>query len=498
MNNTATGSADSAKAEQFLVQYADVEVFLNQDGEPFATVTVNGSPHTYPLKSADFSSALTFLSFQRTGKPPGSTALADALNVLIAKSKFEGKRKDVFVRLGQISNTVYIDLCDSAKRVVEIDANGWRIPNNPPCRFHRPQGMKSLPVPIRSASTLESLIRPFVNLKAERDITILVAWIVAAFKPVGPYPILAVHGEHGTAKSTLCNLLRSLVDPNAAPLRGQPRCEDDLLIAARNSWVIALDNLSSLPGWLSDAMCRLSTGGGMGKRQLYSDSTEIIFRVQRPQILNGIEELASRGDLLSRSLLLELAPILAGKRRTEREFWQAFEHSHPAIFGAALNAVSAALRTQDRAVVRDASRLSDFCQWINAASPALGWKPERFEQAYRDNREAANRVTLEASPLVAHIRDLIKKGPYSGTATALIEKLNLLATPGEQRSSVWPKTARSLGGELARLAPNLRESGILFERERRANKNRDRLITLRAVGAEGHTDINPKDGTLPF
>ena len=63
-------------------------------------------------------------------------------------------------------------------------------------------------------------------------------------------------------------MLKKLIDPCAAPDRAGPRDERDLMIRARNGWVLAFDNLSKLPDWLSDALCRLSTGGGFSTRAL--------------------------------------------------------------------------------------------------------------------------------------------------------------------------------------------------------------------------------------
>lgn len=40
------------------------------------------------------------------------------------------------------------------------------------------------------------------------------------------------------------------------------------MIAANNSWCLAYDDLSHVPPWLSDALCRLSTGGGFATREL--------------------------------------------------------------------------------------------------------------------------------------------------------------------------------------------------------------------------------------
>ena len=141
-------------------------------------------------------------------------------------------------------------------------------------------------------------------------------------RPTGPYPVLILQGEQGTAKSTAAKVLRLLIDPSAAPLRTAPLDERDLMIAARNGWIIALDNLSGLSSWLSDALCRIATGGGVSTRELYSDTDEVLIDVQRPIILNGIDDIATRQDLIDRSIIINLEPIPENKRKPEAEFWQ--------------------------------------------------------------------------------------------------------------------------------------------------------------------------------
>jgi len=109
---------------------------------------------------------------------------------------------------------------------------------------------------------------PFLNLKSDNDFVLVVAWLVAPLRNSGPYPVLALSGEQGSAKSTLTAILRELLDPNTAPLRALPREDRDLFIAATNGHVLAFDNVSGLPAWLSDTLCRLATGGGFAVRQL--------------------------------------------------------------------------------------------------------------------------------------------------------------------------------------------------------------------------------------
>src|SRR4029450_12571173 len=181
-------------------------------------------------------------------------------------------------------------------------------------------------------------------------------------------------------------VVRSLVDPNTAALRTTPRDERDLVIAATNGWIIALDNLSHLPVWLSDALCRLATGSGFATRELYTDADETIFAAQRSIILNGIQEVATRGDLLDRAITLYLPVIPEEERKDEKVFWEEFEQARPQIFGALLDIVSTTLQRLPTTTLSRKPRMADFALWACAAAEACGWTPQDFLDAYQGVR----------------------------------------------------------------------------------------------------------------
>jgi hypothetical protein len=183
-----------------------------------------------------------------------------------------GGERAVHVRLGECGGRIYLDLADAHWRAVEVGPDGWRITADPPVCFRRPRGLLPLPAPAPGGRIDE--LRPFVNVPDDRGWRLLVATLVQALRPRGPYPVLSFTGEHGSAKSTQARVFRSLIDPCVAPLRGEPRDLRDLMIAASSAWVVAYDNLSSLQPWLSDALCRLATGGGFATRELYSDADD--------------------------------------------------------------------------------------------------------------------------------------------------------------------------------------------------------------------------------
>ena len=199
-----------------------------------------------------------------------------------------------------------------------------------------------MPAPERGGSIDD--LRPFLNVRSDRDFVLIVAWTLAALVDHGPYPALAFAGEQGTAKSTVSKILRALIDPNTAPLRALPRNDRELFISATNAHLLVFDNVSGLPPWLSDTLCRLSSGGGFSVRSLWTNNDEVLFDAARPTILNGIGDIITRPDLADRALFVTLKLIPDNKRRSDSEFLAAFEVKRPRILGALMDALAVGLR----------------------------------------------------------------------------------------------------------------------------------------------------------
>jgi hypothetical protein len=351
--------------------------------------------------------------------------------------------------------------------------------------------MLALPEPQRGGSIDE--LRPFVNVRTDddgRDFALAVGWLVASLRPKGPYPLLAVQGEQGSAKSTLARALRSLIDPNSAGLRSQPKDLRDLAIAANNSWCLSFDNLSKVPGWLSDGMCRLATGGGFATRALYTDGEEIIFDAQRPILINGIDSVATRSDLLDRSILLSLPRLT--QYRQESVFWLDFERSRPRILGALLDSVSTALRHIGEIESDVPVRMADAARWVQAAESALPWEPGLFGVAYEQNRQDANIIALQESPFAVELGVFMQeKGVFEGTASELLKLLAERVNETTKRLDGWPKSARGASSILRRIAPNLR--GLGYRVDFPPRKSDKRPIRIQAPGTPGSSAEHERD-----
>ncbi|MBA3767342.1 MAG: hypothetical protein H0W99_10205, partial [Acidobacteria bacterium] len=479
-----------------LIELAEsAELFHTPEGEAYASIKANGHSEVWPLKSKGFKDYLMRLFYRQEKSAPNAQAMQDALGVLNGKARYDGPTYEVHTRLCEHEGAIYLDLCDEQWRVVRITSEGWDVLNDSPVKFRRTRGMLALPVPIRGGSVHE--LKEFVNVKDEDDFILLLGWLIAALRGgARNFPILDITGEQGSAKTTTSRVCRALIDPNKAAVRSAPRDEQDLSIAANNGWIIALDNLSSLQQWKSDALCRLSTGGGFATRELYSNDDETIFDATRPILLNGIEDVATRPDLLDRTVILQLPEITEERRLKEKDFWERFETTRPQILGALLDCVACALKNLSSVKLERSPRMADFAQWATAAEPAMNVEPSSFINAYLQNRSAANEWALEASPVAMTLLSLMgKRGGWTWTVTLkqLLTELNNELGDGGKKPDDWPKSERGLAGALTRCAPNLRKAGwSITDPKREAGTGRSRRIITRLENTRKSPSQSPQ------
>lgn len=406
---------------------------------------------TLAVRGKPFRQRLTHAYLRATGKPPAGDALKTATDTLGALAECEGPRRAVHVRVAAHNGRAYLHLADDTDTVIEIDADGWRVCADPPVRFRTPAGAHPLPVPVRGGSLDE--LRGFVNVPDDADFALFLAWLCGCLRADGPFPLLVLVGEQGTAKSTTARVAKRLIDPGKALVRSTPKEGRDLMIAATNAWALAYDNVSTLPVWLSDALCQVATGGGFATRELYSDTDECILDAKRPVILNGIADFVTRGDLLERAVLLRHPPLPERARKPESDLWAAFEAAHPRLLGALLDRVSAGFRALPDLVLERNPRMLDFARFAAACERGSGDAP-RFERAYAENQAGAHAQALDDSPVTGVLLAFMaERTEWHGTTSELLAELAALV-PNPPRD--WPKRANVLSGVLKRLAPNLR------------------------------------------
>jgi hypothetical protein len=467
----STGSQDQADTEKEekpkeetaltkLMRIADLATYIKTpEGALYARVPVNGHYEVASIneRGSGFRRWLIHTYKKENGIAPNSDALSLAMSGVVADAEYTEKLTEVYTRIGEHNGCIYLDIGDSKWQCVEISRDGWRVITCPPVYFRRASGMLPLPLPQRGGS-LDDL-RKIINAKEDRDYYLIIAWLVGALHPKGPYPVLNLNGERGSAKSKTTTILRNLIDPNAAPTRNAPKDERDAAVAAQNNMVIALDNLSSMPLYLSDVLCRIATGSGFATREMYTDADERVFSSKRPIILNGIEDgLITQGDLLNRAMLVTLQP--PDEYKTEEDIDALFRKQHPRLLGALLDAVAAALRNRKNVQIDNPPRMADFARWVTAAEPALKWERGTFLAAYVENQDNASSIITESSPVAKAIVQFMSNHleGWKGLTSTLHDEL--LNYDVYKLAKTAPKAPNKLSGQLKRIAPSLRIQGI--------------------------------------
>lgn len=438
-------------------------------GTVWADYHFNDKRYVSPINSNTFKDWLRRIFFNATEKPLNDSTLKPVLNLLGAHAKFEGEQINTFVRFGYDDDeNHYLDLGD---KIVRINKNGWEIiknsPQNTP-KFHRPDGFQKIPRPVNDGNL--NLLRSYLNYENEDQFWLLMSWLLTAMNPAIPTPILILQGEQGTAKSTTSKVLRNIIDPNGSPLRQCPNEARDLYISAIYNPVIVWDNLSGLPNWASDALCRICSGSGFSARVLYTDSDLITIQVQRPIILNGIDAIATKGDLLDRSIVISLPFIESDERIGENSFWSKFASETPKILGALLDVYVEGLRNYETTNLNQTPRMADYAKWISACEKALVQKKRSFLSIYHDNQEDAIKATLTTDPVATVLLEVLEdKGFWEGTATSLVEAFQTTANNMGIRYKM--PSHRTLRDNLERLKPLLRKINIHWEWGRETNAN---------------------------
>ena len=249
------------------------------------------------------------------------------------------------------------------------------------------------------------------------------------------------------------------------------------MIAARNRHVLVYDNLSGLPVWFSDYLCRLSTGEGFATRALHTDDEEVVFEAIKPVVLTGIDNLAVRGDLADRSLIIGLNPISDADRRTEGELMAEFEEARHRIFGALLDGLVEGLRQLPSVRLERLPRMADFCAWAVACEGAF-WPPGTFLAALDAAHASSSEDLLDQWVIWPELHRLLDvSSRFEGTANELLQRLNE-HTHDRKAGKGWPTTGAVLGRQLTRMAPALRKFGYVALRVKTNRGNQWRISAL--------------------
>lgn len=437
-----------------------------EDGTCYATL--NEAPRkTMRLDTKAFSEWIGYAYYSSTAteKSPGmaasDTAIRTARMVLTGIATHEGPEHPAYLRAANHGDTYYIDIGSDDWTAIEVNARGWRVIDNPPVRFWRSSTAKPLPIPAMNGNV--DPLWEYANIPVNARPLVL-AFMLDAWRPETPFPVLELIGRHGSAKSSTQAKLRDCFDPNAINLRAAPKSTEDLFVSAGVNWCCSLNNLSRLSAAIQDALCSLATGGGFAGRTLYTNADETVIEAKRPVMLNGINPLVTAQDLTDRVIHVEL-PVL-DTYTLESKLDAAFEAAASTIVGGLLDLFVSTLATLPTVTLSRPPRMADFACLGEAMMQAQGKDPGKFVELYQSNRRQSVARNLESSPVAMAVRALAETVRpdeplvFDGTMKRLFETLG---DHKETHAEAWPKSPRGLGDALRRQLPALAQVGLSVE-----------------------------------
>jgi len=494
------GEKKQSQADKLVILASSqcIEFFHDQTKTAYVQIIQGGVRCTMPIRSRQFKAWLANLLWLSEGKAPGTEGVYGAINVLEAKALFEGKKYTLYNRVAPANDGIWIDMADEQWRAILVTGEGWSIVDNPPILFKRYSHQLPLVEPAPGGDPWRLL--DFFNIDpTDMDTRLtLLCTAITFLIPLIPHPIPILYGIQGSGKTWVFKLLRQLLDPSCIDVLALPRDERERVQQLDHHWLAFYDNVTNIPWWMSDTLCRAATGGGFTKRELYTNDDDVIYNFKRCVGLNGINIVAQRGDLLDRSLLVGLQNIPKEKRRTEEELLRDFEACKAEIFGGFLDTLVKAIQIYPSVNPKGLFRMADFTRWGCAIAIALGKTEKDFIDAYEAKVKAQIEEAAHASPVATVLLDFMEnRGEnWAGTPTelftALLNHAKTLDISTRQRG--WPKAPHVLVRQLNELAPSLKSLGWEVNTSRSGARKRIEINSVPSVTSV--TDMGDKgDGS---
>jgi hypothetical protein len=389
---------------------------------------------------------------------------------------------------------IVYDLGDD--RCVDITPGGWAVKPIPAdVKFIRSQDYAPCPEPKRGGSV--DRMRPFIGGSgSDDDFRLVLCWVLDVLKGRTAYITAALNGDPGAGKTYTTRAVKQWTDPTTrAECLDPPQDKLDLSIMCKERLVVDIDNVSKIPADLSDAFCRVATGGAISTRTLYTNADETMIRVGNPVCLNGVPDFVSRGDLRDRSIKLDFGRIPDARRIAESEFWKRFAEAHPYIMGALFDLVANGLKHLSTVEKIGGPRMMESFVWFRACETGTGLN---LSDTYRWHTDEIKRQAAEDEPLVQWVAEFMAKQPghkWRGSASELLAGLRpaLVTLDTPQEKAQFPGNGRVLTERVRLNVDDFRAVGINVEFGKTQGK---KVIKIDATGyfTPPPTPVEPPHG----
>lgn len=447
--NVSKNSTSDSIQGNILDVVKNITVFRDEKNDPFAFHNGN----CYPLKSKDVKAHIIRLMHDSSGKPFKDKDVAEALATLECKAITTGDKITLHNRVAWQNNRIMYDLGNG--KAVKIGPRNWKTVNAP-ILFRRYSHQQVQCDPISGGNPW--MMFKYMNIPEKYRLETFVL-LVSCLVPDIAHPIFHPHGAHGSGKTTLCKLIKRLIDPSCVEVIIAPKNKVDLISQIHRHHLPLFDNMSKLDGEMSDILCMACTGGSFAKRALYTDDDEIIFNLKRCVGINGINLLITKPDLLDRTMLLNCERITSEQRKREADLLKDFDEVMPEILGGMFDILSKAMAIHPQVDLDELPRMADFATWGYAIAEALGTgRGTQFIADYQSNIKRQNAEVLQHSSLCLAVTQFMRdKKEWEGTVKGAYLELHSIAEPSKA-DSTFPNDPKNLRRYLERIQTTLAES----------------------------------------
>ncbi|MGD1838154.1 MAG: hypothetical protein ACPKPY_08870, partial [Nitrososphaeraceae archaeon] len=404
-----------------IVKQSIVELFIDEYKIPHVAIKINDHTEIISLNNRRFKYLLFKICNDYT-KKPNTEKIESILNVLKAEAEFSENIKKLNVRVAKTDDfSIYYDLTNSKWESIKITTEGWEVDKKTPVLFKRynNQQQQEIPAVYHKDDIFDRFI-DLLNVKDEKNKLLLKCYMISLFIPELSKPILILHGEQGSAKSTLQELIKMLVDPSVLRTLIFPKDINELIQKLAHNYIAYFDNISNIQYWISDVLCRAVTGSGFSKRELYTDDDDIIYTFKRCTGINGINLGTLKADLLDRSIIIQLERIPKERRKKIAEIWNKFNDLKSELLGYIFHILVKVLQVKKQGGITlpdGFNRMADFEEFGEIISRCMGNEENRFLQAYQDNIGIQIDEAIDANPLSTVILQFMnERNCWEGTA----------------------------------------------------------------------------------
>ncbi|UOQ43775.1 hypothetical protein MUN89_18115 [Halobacillus salinarum] len=422
-----------------------------------------------PLRSTSFKNWLMYMFNQENNSFLEVNALNQTLNQLEALYSFKlTERHSIASRVGHHDNKIYINLNDEEGNKIEISTSGWKVTRNSPLIFQMDNNNSSMPLPKgRNPKDLLRL-RHYLGLD-EKEFMLVISFLLSVYMPTDKYPVLYFQGGESTAKTFRTKLIKLLLDPSKTTELTIPKSEQNLFAQARGQHLVTFDNVSQISRNQADWLCKLSTTSSFSTRKLFSDLEGVYYSLVRPIVLNSIEELTDKNDLLSRMIYIKLPKLKDLK--SSSELMKSLNEETPYILGGLFSILSHALKKFPSSEIKTSSRFIDFIRWITCCEEQLGLPSNYFNTLIQENNEFKVEDAMEKNIFLQLLIEIIEKSPNPlvTTPTQLFNDLKDLYQKkyGEKDFKIIQSIV-NLKDKIVRNEKMLNSLGISFSYKRKA------------------------------